>query len=215
MHAEVLTPRMATLAPRLCEALAGVPFVLAGGTALALQIGHRISVDFDWFCPAGQLPRDLAERVGLLDPAFQVIQDRQDTFECLIGGVKCSFFEFAPRFAEAAETIYGLPLAPLLDIAAMKLIAISQRGSRKDFYDLHAVLQRIAFRQITSRLTEMYDPRRLNPMHLAKLLVYFDDAEGEPEPQLLHRTDWASVRQWFEERIREYTQILLEETAKP
>jgi predicted nucleotidyltransferase component of viral defense system len=102
-----------------------------------------------------------------------------------------------------------------LDIAAMKLIAISQRGSRKDFYDLHAVLQRIAFRQITSRLTEMYDPRRLNPMHLAKLLVYFDDAEGEPEPQLLHRTDWASVRQWFEERIREYTQILLEETAKP
>jgi hypothetical protein len=52
-------------------------------------------------------------------------------------------------------------------------------------------------------------------MHLAKSLVYFDDAESEPEPQLLHRTDWASVRQWFEERVREYTEILLEETGKP
>jgi hypothetical protein len=208
MHAEVLTPRMVTLAPRLCEAL-------AGGTALAMQIGHRISVDFDWFCLAGQLPRDLAERVGLLDPALQVIHDRRDTLECLIGGVKCSFFEFAPRFAEAAETLHEFPLAPVLDIAAMKLIAISQRGSRKGFYDLHAVLPRTAFRQITSRLAEMYDPRRLNPMHLAKSLVYFDDAESEPEPQLLHRADLAAVRQGFADRIWEYTEIPLEETAKP
>lgn len=214
MHVEVLTPRMAALAPRLCKALAGVPFVLAGGTALALQLGHRISVDFDWFCPVGQLPHDLVERLGPLDPALQVIQDRRDTFECLIDGVKCSFFELTPRFAEAAETLHGLPLAPVLDIAAMKLIAISQRGSRKDFYDLHEVLQRFPFGQITNRLTEMYDPRRLNPIHLAKSLVYFDDAEREPEPQLLIPGGWPSVRQWFEERIREYTAILLDETGK-
>ncbi len=77
LRLEVLTPEMERLAPVLCGSLSGMPFTLAGGTALA--------------------------------------------FECLLAGVRCGFFSFRPRFEPASVSLHGMPLAPVLDIAAMKL----------------------------------------------------------------------------------------------
>lgn len=214
LHLEVLTPQMAKIAPELCHALAGLPFTLAGGTGLALQLGHRVSVDFDWFCTPERFPRDLAVRLSRLDPSLQVLQDRLDTFECLVTGVKCSFFSFSSCFGESAESLYGLPLAPVVDIAAMKLVAIGQRGARKDFYDLYEILRHLKFHKIVQRLAEMYPLPRPNPVHLAKALVYFDDAESDPELCLLRQVGWKEVRGFFESHVGEFTNILLEEISR-
>jgi hypothetical protein len=210
MRLEVLTEQMKKLAPGLGKALSGLPFTLAGGTGLALQLGHRISMDFDWFCTDKELPADLAVRLRGLEPALQILQDRLDTFECLLGEVKCSFFGFGSPLGTSPMNFYGLPLAPVVDIAAMKLVAISQRGARKDFYDLYEILQQIDLRRITRRLAELYVSPRPNPVHIAKSLVYFDDAERDPQPIMLKETSWAAVRSFFEERIKEFTHILLE-----
>ncbi|HAZ60618.1 MAG TPA: hypothetical protein DCY89_03480 [Gammaproteobacteria bacterium] len=215
MRPEVLTPEAARLAPRLCAALAGLPFTLAGGTGLALQLGHRISVDFDWFCAPEAFPRDLAPRLYELDPSLQTLQDKAGTFECLLGGVKCSFFGFSPQFGPATDVLHDLPLAPVADIAAMKLIAVSQRGARKDFYDLHEVLRHMKFRPITQRLAEMYSRPSPNPVHLAKSLVYFDDAEADPEPRLLSEVQWVTVRRYFEAHVHEFTNLLTEAVGTP
>lgn len=114
----MLTPEMERLAPLLCASLSGMPFTLAGGTALALQLGDRISVDFDWFCPEDALPFRLGERFASLGLGLTPIQDTAHTFECLLAGVRCSFFSFRPRFEPASVSLQGMPLAPVLDIGA-------------------------------------------------------------------------------------------------
>jgi hypothetical protein len=215
MHPEVLTPEMNRLVPGMVPLLAGGPFTLAGGTSLALQLGHRISVDFDWFCAPRSFPGDLAARLARWDPSLQVLQEQAGSFECLVGGVKCSFFAFEPRFGSPTEMFHGMPLAPVADIAAMKLVAISQRGARKDFYDLHEILRTMTFNDVVKRLTEMYVRPRPNPAHLAKSLVYFADAEADPEPRMLSGTEWKTVCRFFEHHVKAFTDILMEVTGQP
>ncbi len=213
LRLEALTPEMDRLAPVLCASLAGMPFTLAGGTALALQLGHRISVDFDWLCPREILPFRLGERFAALGLGFAPIQDTSHTFECLLAGVRCSFFSFRPRFEPPSISLHGMPLASVLDIAAMKLVAISQRGARKDFYDLFEVLRDRSLADIASRLRAMYTDAPPNPVHIAKSLVYFVDAEDEPEPRMLSGAQWTSVKSYFTRHSREFTDILIEKLA--
>ncbi|MGH8563131.1 MAG: nucleotidyl transferase AbiEii/AbiGii toxin family protein [Gammaproteobacteria bacterium] len=213
LRLEVLTPEMERLAPALCGSLSGMPFTLAGGTALALQLGHRISVDFDWFCSQDILPFRLGERFAAFGLGWTSIQDTVHTFECLLAGVRCSFFSFRPRFEPASVSLHGMPLAPVLDIGAMKLVAISQRGARKDFYDLFEILRDRSLADIARRLRAMYTDPPPNPVHVAKSLVYFADAEDEPEPRMLSSTQWGEVKAYFTRHSREYTDILIEEVA--
>jgi hypothetical protein len=85
LRLEVLTPEIERLVPVLCASLSGMAFPLAGGTALALQLGHRLSVDFDGFCPRDVLPFRLGERFAALGLGLTPIQDTAHTFECLAG----------------------------------------------------------------------------------------------------------------------------------
>jgi hypothetical protein len=187
--------------------------VLAGGTGLALQLGHRISVDFDWFCQPEAFPQGLAGRLNALGRPMTLIHDRTDGLECLLGDVRCSFFGFRPSFGPAAERLHGLPLAPIDDIGAMKLIAASQRGAKKDFFDLYAVLRERPLRPIAERLRAMYTAPPPNPAHIAKALVYFEDAERDPDPRLLAPITWETVARFFVERTQAHADLLMEVLA--
>lgn len=215
MRREVLTPEAAQLAPVLCKALSRFTFALAGGTGLALQLGHRVSADFDWFCRPDVFPRGLAEQLAKLGLPMQMIQDSVDTVECLLSGVKCSFFAFGPIFAPPDLRFYDLPVAPVRDIGVMKLIAIAQRGARKDFHDLFEILKYTGLRSVAARLRVMYVESLPNPVHLAKSLAYFDDAEGEPEPRMLSGVQWQTVKQFFADHAHEHTELLIEELTRP
>ncbi len=211
MRLEVLTSEAARLAPVLCGALSAFPFTLAGRTGLAFQLGHRVSVDFDWFIHPEAFPRGLAERLTTTGLPIEIIQDSADTFECALSGVKCSFFAFDPTFAQPDIRLHGLPVAPVPDIGAMKLIAVAQRGARKDFHDLYEILKKLELRALALRLRVMYARSLPNPVHLAKSLVYFADAEGEPEPRMLTGAHWPEVKQFFSDHVRDHTDRLLEE----
>ncbi|MGQ0594718.1 MAG: nucleotidyl transferase AbiEii/AbiGii toxin family protein [Gammaproteobacteria bacterium] len=211
LRLEALTHEMERLAPVLCASLSGMPFTLAGETALALQLGHRISVDFDWFCPEDILSLRLGERFAALGLELTPIQDTAHTFECLLAGVRCSFFSFRPRFERASVSLHGKPLAAIRDIAAMRLVAISQRGARKDFYDLFEVLRDRSLADIARRLRAMYTDPAPNPVHIAKSLVYFADAEDEPEPRMLNGVQWLEVKAYFSLHARKHTDILIQE----
>ncbi len=209
MRLEVLTSEAARLAPVLCDALSTFPFTLAGGTGLALQLGHRVSVDFDWFIRPEAFPRGLADRLGATGLPIEIIEDSAGTFECVLSGVKCSFFAFGPAFARPDIRLHGLPVAPVQDVGAMKLIAVSQRGARKDFHDLYEILKKLELRALTRRLRTMYAASLPNPVHLAKSLVYFSDAEGEPEPRMLTSVRWPEVKLFFSDHVRDHTDALL------
>jgi len=96
-------------------------------------------------------------------------------------------------------------VAGLGDIAAMKIIAISQRGKKRDFVDLYFILQRVPILKITQVLIGRYGKERINPVHIGKSLVYFNDAEDDPDPEFCAgvKIKWPDVKKFFKAQVRQ------------
>ena len=198
------------LASILFPAIADAGFVLAGGTALALHLGHRISVDFDLFAPAGMFPDRLLNRVAALPCALQVIQDKKDTLDVLLDDIKCSFFSYPYPFSPTRESYHAMPLAEVLDIAAMKLVAIAQRGAKKDFIDLYVILRQHSFGSVFANALRRFGKQSMNPLHIGKSLVYFADAASDPDPPFAAEPIlWSSVETFYRAHMREFTEQMI------
>ena len=167
-------------------------FYLGGGTAIALHLGHRRSVDLDWFTTERiDDPLRLVARVR--DDGVIIEDTRTDkgTVHGRVDDVRVSLIEY--RYPQLGTVVRlegsGAPIAVLDDLAAMKLSALAQRGTRRDFVDVHALAQE--FRP----LPEMLDLYRRkfdveDTTHVVYGLSYFDDADAEQMPTMLRDTDW-------------------------
>jgi hypothetical protein len=205
VHLEAMTPGTLALAPRLAPTVARHRFVLAGGTSLALLLGHRLSVDLDFFSEDEVLPDLLMGelRAAHLDPEVQ--QLAPGTFSVLIEGVRVSFSHYPYPFVDAPQPYEGLAVASILDVAAMKLIAIAQRSARRDFVDLYVILQHAPFRDVAARAVQRYGAGMVEPVAIGKGLTWFEVADGEPDPQYLKRAlKWEDVRGFFAANFRQF-----------
>ncbi len=180
-------------------------FVLAGGTALALQLGHRISDDLDFFTSHSFVTEELFRKIKGKRLSPVVLQEGKGTLTVLVKEVKLSFFYYHYPFLEKPRGDLGIPLAHVVDIASMKIIAINQRGAKRDFIDLYFILQQIPFWKIVENLFHRYGPGRISPMQISKSLVYFEDAEGDPEPRYCgaERPAWSQVKKFFQGRCKQ------------
>jgi len=181
-------------------------WVLAGGTGLALWFGHRLSDDFDFFRNDGM---DLPGLHGVFRKlgTYETLQEAENTLSILAWGTKISFFQIPDPFLFEPRPHRFFSLADIRDIALMKLIAISARGSRKDFVDLYSILRNgIPLEDCFRLLPDKYGPGRANAYHILKSLTYFEDAEKEPLPRMLVPFDWKECKSFF---IREAHAIVL------
>lgn len=112
---------------------------LAGGTALSLLPGHRISVDLDFFTPNDFLATPLSEDLSRLGP-YVPIDVKNNSLICKVKDVQFSLFNYGYPLLGPFEFFSNVSIASLRDIGAMKVVAIGDRGARKDFYDLYAIL---------------------------------------------------------------------------
>lgn len=87
----------------------------------------------------------------------------------------------------------------------MKIIAINQRGTRRDFIDLYCILQEVPFHKVSGHMVKRFGKERINPVNIGKSLVYFSDAESEPEPQYLKgkTVRWETVKKFFKQHVRQ------------
>ena len=167
-------------------------FVLVGGTALALQLGNRKSIDLDLFSNTDFASNDLL--TSLLKD-YQIVVNNQlpQTLITTINDVKVDFIKFHYPFIRPFLVIENIRMASLEDIAAMKLDAITGRGSKKDFYDLFFLLQHYSIEELFSFYTEKYPHQ--TTFHVARSLTYFDDAEIQPSPIVFDKTiTWETVK---------------------
>ena len=182
----------ATLA--LLKRLQASPFLsgtrLVGGTALALQIGHRRSVDLDLF--GSWSPQDdLAKAVEKCGRTVREGgQGRMQFYR--VDGVKVDFVTYTAPWLDPPVEEDGVRLAGLRDIAAMKLFAVANRGSRKDFVDVHFLLSRFRLAEMVGWFREKYPDASLFPVF--RSLVYFDDADNDFPPALLVPFDWDKAK---------------------
>lgn len=172
-------------------------WTLAGGTGLALWLGHRISDDFVFFRTQGMdlnLLHGLFKKYG----KYETLQEAENTLTILVEETKLSFFMIPDAFLFERTPYRFFLLADIRDIALMKLIAISGRGSRKDFIDLYTILRNgPMLKDLFPLLPKKYGAGRANVYHILKSLTYFEDAEREPPPTMLEPFDWEECKAFF------------------
>jgi predicted nucleotidyltransferase component of viral defense system len=167
-------------------------FVLVGGTALSLQIGHRKSIDLDFFTLSDF---DSNELIDILSQKYN-LSIRHQTKQALIGeidGIKVDFIRFRYPFIRPIICMEGIRLLSIEDIAPMKLDAIVGRGKKKDFYDLYFLLQKYSLDELLELYREKY--KHLSDFQVLRSLVYFEDAESDPDPLVFDaQLNWESVK---------------------
>ncbi len=167
-------------------------FFLVGGTALALKLGHRESVDLDLFTNEDF---DQDYLLQLLEKDFEIVAEvvSPSIFITRIDGVKVDFVRFRYKMLFPLGITEGVRMPDVRDIAAMKLDAVTKRGSKKDFYDIYFILQQMTLTALLELYAEKFQHTTL--FHVIKSLNYFDDAESQPDPVVFDKKiTWQKVK---------------------
>lgn len=182
-------------------------FYLAGGTALAIQLGHRKSEDIDLF---SQKPFNVEQFSHLLLTLNGVILAEDDgTIHALIEGVKVSLLYYPYKLLLPFNMFAGLNVASIEDVACMKIVALSQRAEKKDFFDAYEILKMYKPVELKRMFLEKYGIEKINCYHILKSFFYFNDAENSPEPVTHRGTTWDEVKAFFINNEKTLTKDLL------
>lgn len=174
---------------------------LAGGTSLALQYGHRKSIDLDLF---GEFTLDtimLSSYLGSMGEV-KILQNLQHIKSYLINGIKVDIVNYPYPWIGPLLSIDQVRLASDRDIGAMKLAAITGRGAKKDFFDLYFLLKRFTLRELLSFYNQKYMDG--SAFMVIKSLVYFEDAEADVDPVQLIPASWSDVKSSIVHHQKEY-----------
>ena len=198
VHREVLSARALRLLDRIGGIL-GPACYLAGGTGLALRAGHRKSEDLDFFRHEPGLvlrARDRLKHALTQAGRYRLLSEDEGTLHLVFGDVRVSVLAYRAPLLRKPDRIGAARVAHPVDIGLMKLSAIIGRGARKDFLDIACVLREHARLAALLRLAPAKFPESRDIVFLAlKSLVYFADAEAEPDPVILRdEYRWSSVK---------------------
>lgn len=176
-------------------------FYLAGGTGLAMQLGHRVSVDLDFFTDKYPPMSTLLSMLTALD--FKVLMQDFNSIDGEIDGVKVSFLEYRYPLLEPVTVWNEVGVASVRDIGAMKLAAIASRGSKKDFVDFWQLLKERKLEELIADFEKKFTGVDYSLIHLKKSLVYFVDADLEEMPKMLVDCSWEKVKMELEKAVLE------------
>jgi len=164
---------------------------LVGGTSLALQIGHRKSIDIDLF---GNLPVAYEYLIDELKNLGEVIplKNSKNIHSLLINNIKVDIVNYEYKWLRDEILIDNICLATIEDIAAMKLNAIIGRGSVKDFIDLFYILKQYSLSEILKFYDNKYHDGSI--FLVLKSLAYFEDADKQEMPFMFSDIDWQTIK---------------------
>ena len=191
LHYETVDLKTVTLLRKLQDSPILQDYLLVGGTSLALQMGHRISIDLDLFAyshPNFELVFNAISEIGTIRTGHRA----KNILNLFIDNIKVDIVSYRYPFIDTPIVVDDLRLASMKDIAAMKLAAITGRGVRKDFIDLFVLLDVFSLSDMISFYTSKYPDG--NQLLVFKSLTYFEDAEMEPMPVMLIPMNWQTVK---------------------
>ncbi len=202
LHWKTVTPLMRDVLRIIGQSDLCPHFYLAGGTALALQLGHRRSADLDFFSETDEVRPETHRRALQALAQFQpaIVEQAWGNLLLVVEGLHVGFFGYGYPLMTPFVLAEGVSLAGVADIGLMKLDALATRASRKDFYDLYAIARRIPLRDLLDLAPVKYPAARDFEVMVLRHMVYFDRAEQEEPPPLLEAVDWAAVKAFFREQ---------------
>ncbi len=168
-------------------------FNLAGGTSLALQIGHRLSVDLDFFGKRPFEKQEILDELTEFSPV-KLMHETKNIIVLNVKGIKVDFVNYNYPLISDINIIDGIRLVNLPDIAAMKIAAITGRGKKRDFFDLYCLLEKFTLKELFEFYNRKYSDG--NEFIAARSLTYFADAnEDEDLNQLGVNVKWKDIKQ--------------------
>jgi len=179
-------------------------FYLAGGTALALQIGHRISEDFDFFT-IKSFDSDIFFKFLLNNFKEKIKKTKSDQgmLYININNISTSFIEFKyPLLQKKMQVFKGIRIAGIKDIGAMKISAITGRGAKRDFIDLYFLFKLgYSLKELIYFYYQKFNSNTENNTLLYKSLLYFNDADEEETPVIFESVTWETIKKEIKKEV--------------
>jgi len=170
---------------------------LAGESALALHLGHRYSLDFDFFTPKHFDSQKLAKKLKKIGK-FEKNQLLEDTILGVFNTVKFSLFHYPYSLIAKPKEYLGVEVADPKDIAAMKIASIVGRGNKKDFVDLYFLAHQYFFEKVFKFYNQKYKILANEIYTILKGISFFIDAEETEMPKMIKKVSWPKVKRFFE-----------------
>ena len=198
MHKEILTveqSRLLSLLRRFSK-----DFFLVGGTAIALHIGHRRSIDFDLFTSKEFDNVKIRKEIVRSRKIDRVLRDETGQYTMIILGVRLTFFHY-PFSIRASEDLGGvIKLPDLLTLAAMKAYALGRRAKWKDYVDLYFIFQKYSLKEIVQRASGIYG-KEFGEKLLREQLSYYKDVDYSE--RVMYKTGYSVADTVIRERLTE------------
>jgi len=192
LHLKSISPELLELLTQLMHDDVFKHFNLVGGTALALQIGHRISIDIDLFgnCEIDEIA--VLDQLNACGPVH-VLKKSKNILICSVQGIKVDIVNYSYPILENTLISDGIRMVGLKDIAAMKMNAIAGRGCKKDFIDVYYLLQYFTLEVMIDLYLQKYSNG--SEFLVRKSLTFFDDAEEEEMPLMMEDISWNRIKE--------------------
>lgn len=203
LHEHILNQVQKTVISRL-DFLTNLPVYMGGGTALALQLGHRTSVDFDLYNPekfnVGSLRKLFLKKI----PETKVLNEHPDgTLQLNINGIDVSIFYHPYQLIGDLVEFHPIKLASLEDISASKIAAIVQRARQRDFVDIYYLSQKLGFDKVLESAYKKFPWYGDSPGIILKSLTYFSEADADSEANRVKLFDtsltWDTIKDFIEQ----------------
>jgi len=201
MFEKVLSAKTKNILALLAESRLLEKAYLAGGTGCALHLGHRVSYDLDFFTPEKFSALSFAKKLTRIK-IFELERTEWGTVLGRFDKIKFSLFYYSYPLLYPPRGFKKIKIADLRDIAAMKISAISERGTKRDFIDLYAICQKIPLEKTLFLYNQKYGTLSNNLFHLFKSLTYFEDADEDVMPKMLVSISWSEVKNFFKEESK-------------
>jgi predicted nucleotidyltransferase component of viral defense system len=175
---------------------------LVGGTALALQLGHRHSVDLDFFGTITASHDEIFREISNFKLDISSVQDSARIHIFLVDGIKVDMVDYPYKWLEPPVETDGIKMADLKDICAMKLAAITNRGKKKDFIDIYTLFQHFSLKEMLKLYERKFTGAYI--LNVIRSLCYFADAESNPMPKMYINAEWEDIKTTIRETVNQF-----------
>ncbi len=182
-------------------------FYLAGGTGLAFQLKHRLSLDLDFFTRKDINTKILIQKLKNLGE-LSIENEAENSLISDFNRTRITFLKYDYPCLFNFKEILKVKVADSRDISCMKIDAVSSRGTKRDFIDLFFICQKVlSLDKLLKLFQRKYKGVDYNIIHIFKSLIYFEDAEKDPMPKMIIPISWNKVKKFFREEIKKAKEV--------
>lgn len=202
MHLNTISPDLKKIIENILANSSFNQFSLCGGTALSLQLGHRVSIDADFISERSFDSEELLKNILTAFPNTTDIHRGPFGLFLKINSIKVAFLSWNIPFIREVVKENNYRLLHTEEIIAMKLFAILQRGEKKDYMDIASLLKNYSLRQMLNFYQERH--KGSDSSTVLRFLSSYSDIESQPEPSMLNSLSWEQSKEILASAIKDY-----------